>query len=77
MQAGERELHLGLDTRGARHTAARRLLDQVFHQRRLADPRLTAEDQYPALTGPHLVQQPMQRLTLGLPTHQARPRMAV
>jgi len=77
MQAGERALHLRLDTRGARHTAARRLLDQVFQQRRLADPRLTAQDQYPALTRPHLIQQPIQRLTLGPPTHQARPRMAV
>ena len=39
VQPGECKLHLRLDTGGARHAAARRLLDHVIQQRRLADAR--------------------------------------
>ena len=42
MQPGEGELHLRLDTGGARHTAARGVLDHVVQQRRLAHARFAA-----------------------------------
>ena len=60
MQAGERELHLGLDARRSRDATPGRPLLQVVQQRGLADPRLAAQDQHPALTRPHLVQEPIQ-----------------
>ena len=49
MQPGEGQLHLRLDTDGTRHPKARRLLDQVLEQRRLAHARLAAHHQGPAL----------------------------
>ena len=47
VQPGERELHLRLDPGGARHPAARGVLDQVVQQRRLAHARLAAHHQRP------------------------------
>jgi hypothetical protein len=47
------------------------LLDEIVQQHRFADARLTADDQYPTLTRPQLIQQLIQRLTLDLPTDQA------
>ena len=49
VQAGEGQLHLRLDAGGAHHPAARRLLDQVLQQRRLAHARLAPQHQRPAL----------------------------
>jgi hypothetical protein len=50
MQPRERELHLGLDARRSRDARPRRLLADVLEQRRLADPRLAAQDQHLTLT---------------------------
>jgi len=47
---GEGELHLRLDSRGAHHTAARRLRDQVVHQRRLPHARFAAQHYCPRLS---------------------------
>ena len=49
MQAGERELHLGLHSRGSNDAAAGCVLHQVLQQRGLADARLAAQDQHLAL----------------------------
>jgi hypothetical protein len=67
MQASERKLHLGLNARRPHHAALGRALLQVVQQDSLADSRLTAKDQHPALTRPHLSQQPVQRCQLGPP----------
>jgi hypothetical protein len=66
------ELHLRLDTRGARHPAARGVLDQVVQQRRLAHPRLTADHQRPALTSANGVDEPVQHLRFAVSTPQLR-----
>jgi hypothetical protein len=50
MQAGERELHLGLHAGRSDDAPARCLLDDVLQQHGLADPRLAAQDQHLALT---------------------------
>ena len=60
MQTRERELHLGLDARGAHDAEPGRPLVHVVQQRGLADARLTAQDQHAALTVPRLVQQLIQ-----------------
>ena len=73
MQDGEREFHFGLNTRRPHHAALRRALLHVVQQDSLADSRLTAQDQHPALTGPHLSQQPVKRRLLGPPAAQSRP----
>jgi hypothetical protein len=43
-------------------------LHQVLKERRLADPRLAAQDQHLALTRPHGLQQSIQGVALGTPT---------
>ena len=53
MQPGERELHLRLDARRSRDRGTQTRARQVVQQRGLADPGLAAQDQHPALTGPH------------------------
>jgi hypothetical protein len=72
MHPSEGELHLRLDTGGARHPAARRLPDQVVQQGRLAHTRLPADHQRPALTPTHRVQEPLQQAAFGPPTPQLR-----
>ena len=67
MQPGEGELHLRLDTGGTVHTAARRLLDQVLQQRRLAHARLATHDQYPAVPRAHSLNQPVERVAFAAP----------
>ena len=64
MQPGERELHLGLDARDPGDAALRGPLGDVLQQRRLADPRLAAQDQHRALPRPDALQQAVQRLAL-------------
>src|SRR5271170_4498381 len=68
MHPGERELHLRLDTDGARHHALRRVIDQVIQQRRLTHTRLATQHKYLALTRPHSVDQPVEQPALSVPT---------
>ena len=70
MQDGERQFHLGLNTRRPDNPAIRRALLHVVQQGGLADSRLTAQDQYPAVTRPHLVQQSVQYRPLAIPATQ-------
>ena len=53
VQAGERELHLGLDAGRAGDPASLRRRRQVPQQGGLPDPRLAAEDQHAALARAH------------------------
>jgi hypothetical protein len=76
LQAGERDLGLGLHARGARDVAVRRGLDQVLQQRGLADARLAAQDEHLAASRAHGFQQPVQRLALAAPSTQGRSRVA-
>ena len=66
LQRGERQPGLGLHARGARDAAIGRPLGHVGQQRRLADPRLAAQHQRPALAGAHRVQQPVERFALAV-----------
>ena len=70
MQDGERQFHLGLDTGRAHHATAGRVLLDVVQQDGLADSRLTAQDQHPAVTRAHLIEQPVQCRLLAIPTTQ-------
>jgi hypothetical protein len=72
VQAGERELHLRLDAGRARNPAPRRARCEVLEQRRLADTRLAAEDEQPALSAPHAGRQPIQLLALTPTAQQPR-----
>jgi hypothetical protein len=45
----------------------------VLEQRRLADTRLAAEDEHPALAAPHAGDQPIQLLALTLTAQQPWP----
>ena len=71
---GVGELHLRLDTCGMRHPAARRLLDQVVQQRRLAHARLPAHHQGPALTGASSIQELVEHAAFAAPVPQLRRR---
>src|SRR5215211_205755 len=64
MQAGERQLHLGLDPGDPRDAETGCLPRAVMQQRRLADARLAADDQDRALAGPDVLQQPVEQLAL-------------
>ena len=64
MQTRIRELHLVLVARRSRDATARGVLHQVLQQRRLADARLAAHDQYLALTRAHAGQQSIQSVAL-------------
>jgi hypothetical protein len=77
VQSGERELHLRLDARRPRDAAPRGAPGGVLQQRRLADPRLAAQDQHPALTGPDALHQTVQRLALAPPAEQSAPSIAI
>ena len=70
MQAGERKLHLRLDTRGAHDTAARRLLGDVVQQRRLPHPRLAAQHHRPALACAHSLDERVECVGLSAPARQ-------
>ncbi len=72
MQPGERELHLRLDTRGTRHTEARRVFDQVVQQHRLAHARLAAHHQRQALTRANSFGQPVEDVALAAAVRQLR-----
>ena len=59
MQAGERELHLGLNADRSHSPEPGRVLVQVVQQRGLTDSRLAAQDQHPAPARPCVSQQPV------------------
>jgi hypothetical protein len=67
VQTGERKLHLGPHHCGPRDTTPLRLLGDVAQQRRLADARLPAQHQDPALPGQDVGQQSVHCLALGAP----------
>ena len=67
MQPGEGKLHLRLDTSGPHHTAARRLLDHVLQQRRLAHARFAAHHQRPALTRANSFDEPVEHVAFAAP----------
>jgi uncharacterized protein YbjT (DUF2867 family) len=64
MQPGERELHLGLDARHPSDATLRGVLGDVVQQRRLADPRLAAQDLHRALPRADALQLAVQHLAL-------------
>lgn len=67
MQPGERQLHLGLDAGDPGDAEPRRLLDGVAQQRRLADPRISADDEDRAAAVAGVVQQPPDGLAFAQP----------
>ena len=75
LQRRERELHLRLHTDRPHDPEPRRGPDRGLQQRRLADPRLAAHHQHPALPTAHRLEQPLQRLALVAPVvqHLRRP----
>lgn len=60
MQAGERDLHLGLRAGNPHDPTPGAHRRQVVQQRRLADARLTAQHEHTAAAAPHVVQQTTQ-----------------
>jgi len=78
-RAGERKLHLRLDTRGAHHSTTRRLLDEILQQRRLAHARIASHHQDAALTRANIVDEPVEHVAFATPARQlpARPRIGV
>ena len=84
MQPRERQLQFRLHARGPRYQAPRGPPDQVVKQRGLAHAGLTAYHQGPALTGPHVSDEPVKygpfaepaRKPCGLPAAVAWPGMS-
>ena len=72
MQAGECELHLGLDACRAGDPASLRGCRQMPEQGGLADPRLAAEDQHTALARAHSRDESFQHVALAGTVEQAR-----
>ena len=62
VQRRERQLHLGLHAVDLNQPAARGLARAVAHQRGLADPRLTPDDEHRTLTATNTVQQAVEDL---------------
>jgi hypothetical protein len=77
MEAGERQLHLGLDTGGPSDATAGGPLLQVVQQRGLADPGLAAQYQHLAVTRPHIGHQAVERLAFTAPSSETRSSMIV
>ena len=73
VQAGVRELHLGLDAGRAADPAAGRAVDEELEQRGLADSGLAAQHQDPAAAGLHGGDEAGQRLALASSPQQTRP----
>ena len=73
MQPREGQLHLRLDPGRPRHPASVRPSGQVVQQRGLADARVAAHHQHPALTGPDRADQPVQHVALAVTAGQPRP----
>jgi hypothetical protein len=75
VKPGERELHLRLDARDPGDATLRGPLGDVVQQRRLADPRLTAQQQHCAVAGPDALQLAVQHFALAASASQ-HPRSA-
>ena len=73
MQAGEGELHLGLDARRPGDPASLRGGRQIPQQGGLADSRLAAEDQHTTLTRAHFRDELIQHVALAATVEQPRP----
>jgi hypothetical protein len=69
---GVGELHLRLDPHSTRHPAARRLLDQVVQQRRLAHARLPVHHQRPTRAPTHRVHELVEHAAFAAPAPQRR-----
>ena len=67
VQPGERQLHLRLDAAGPQDGHVRSRAERVVEQRGLADPRLTAQDEYAATAGAAGFEQLVESFALGLP----------
>ena len=72
VQAGVGELHLGLDARRPGDPEPLRGRRQVPQQGALADPRLAAQDQHPALARTHARDESLQRVALADTVEEAR-----
>ena len=72
LEAGERELHLGLDARRPGEGAPGRAPREVLEQRALADAGLAAQHERPARTRPHARHQLIERRALAAPAEQPR-----
>src|SRR3954463_6776944 len=72
MQTRVCQLHLGLDAFGPDDGQVRRRVDHVLQQRRLADPRLTAQQQRATVTLADRRDQLVESLALRDPSPQAR-----
>jgi hypothetical protein len=68
------ELHLPLDADGARDPELPTRLHRALQQRGLAHARLAVHHQDPAVPAARGLQQPPERLALGLPAEQQLPR---
>ena len=72
MQSSEWQLHLSLDPRDLGDSKTRGLSSGVAQQRRLADTRLTTDDQDRATALAHALQEPVQGFTLPDPASERR-----
>jgi hypothetical protein len=70
MQSGEGELHLRLNARDPGDATLRGPLGDVLQQRRLADPRLAAQDLHRALPRADALQLTVQHFALVASTSQ-------
>jgi hypothetical protein len=75
VEAGEGQLHLGLDARGPGDPAPGRALGQVVQQRGLAHAGLASHDQHLALARVDAGQEPVQPRLLALPAPQFGPAL--
>jgi hypothetical protein len=74
VQRRERQLHLGFHADDLRQATASRLARAVAHQRGLADPGITPDDQHCALAATNTVQQAVEGFALaGTPPESRRP----
>jgi hypothetical protein len=64
MHTCEGQLHLGFDARDMRDPKARRIPGAVLEQRRLPDTGFAPNHHDPALAFAHVLQEPVERLTL-------------
>jgi hypothetical protein len=72
VEAGERELHLRFHPDRASDATALGAVGRIVQQRRLSDPRLSAEHDHAALSGMHRLQQPLEGRTLRTTASQHR-----
>jgi hypothetical protein len=71
MQAGERQLHLGLDASRTRHPAACGAGEDVVEERRLPDTGFATQHDCAAGPRSRIPNEPIQQFTLGMPILQS------